>query len=85
MFSNVTEETPLEKLLLFFEGYDLVLLEGYFLESVMKIEVHCAELGEPLTRNMKNVLAILSGAAANQVENLASLIEEWMTVKESHA
>ena len=78
IFSDVEEETPLEKLLLFFEGYDLVLLEGYFLESVMKIEVHRAELGEPLTRNMKNVLAILSDAAADQTEALVSSIEDWL-------
>ncbi len=78
VFSDLAEEMPLEKILSFFDGYDLVLLEGYFLESVMKIEVHRAELGEPFTRNMKNVLAVLSGAAADQALSIASLVEDWM-------
>lgn len=78
IFSDLTEETPLETLLSFFEGYDLVLLEGYFLDSVVKVEVHREELGEPLTRNMKNVLAVLSDDSTDQIENLASWVEGWM-------
>ncbi len=87
VFSDVKQETPLEKILLHFEGYDLVLLEGYFLESIMKIEVHRAEAGNLLTRKMENVLAIVSDAetsssavhfAPAQISCLASWVEEWI-------
>jgi molybdopterin-guanine dinucleotide biosynthesis protein MobB len=87
VFSDIVEETPLEKILLFFEGYDLVLLEGYFLESVMKIEVHRAEAGDPLTQEMEHVLAIVSDIVTvspashfthAQVSSLAPWIEDWM-------
>ncbi len=85
VFSEIAEETPLEKLWLFFEGYDLVLLEGYFLESILKIEVHRGELGDPLTQKMENVLAIVSDVVMassavhftyGQISILASLVED---------
>lgn len=101
VFSDVVEELPLEKLLLFFEGYDLVLLEGYFLESIVKIEVHREERGEPLTQKMENVLAIVSNAVTvssaihftyDQIPVLASLVEDRIkngadvtSLKEIHA
>lgn len=78
VFSDLAEETPLEQLLPLFKDYDLVLLEGYFLESIMKIEVHREELGSPLTQKMENVLSMISSTEHHQISNLASLVEEWM-------
>jgi len=86
-FSDIAEETPLEKIILFFEGYDLVLLEGYLLEPVMKIEVYRAEAGDLLTQKMEHVLAIVSDVrtvspashfAPDQSASMASWIEDWI-------
>ncbi len=61
VFSTITEETPLEKLLPGFQGFDLVIMEGYFLKEVKKIEIYQSESGEPLTRGMENVFTVDSG------------------------
>ena len=89
IFSDIREETPLKKILLFFENYDLVLLEGYFLDAVMKIEVHRSEAGDPLTQKMANVLALVSDVQTpisavhfthDQTAGLIYLVEGWMKI-----
>ena len=86
VFSNLRAEMTLEQILNFFQGFDLVLLEGYFLDEVPKLEVRKKELGEPLlTEKVKNRFAILSdGDTGNglphfsfgELEGLAHFIEE---------
>ena len=39
IFKNVDEETPLEELLLHYEGFDFVFLEGYEVDVIQKIEI----------------------------------------------
>ncbi len=87
LFSDVAQEMPLEKILLFFEGCDLVLLEGYYLESVVKVEVHRTGMGNFLTQGMDNVLAVVSDSvtsslamhfAHEQIAGLASRVEAWI-------
>ena len=77
-FSNVMDETPLEKLLPLFEGFDLVLLEGYFLKEIPKLEIFQPEMGEPLTRGMENIFAVDSG---NSPEMLADSIVKWIAAE----
>ena len=43
VFKNLQEETPLEELLLHYEGFHFVFLEGYGLEGVPKIEIQNQE------------------------------------------
>ena len=50
LFSNLDGEIPLEALLKFFPDFDLVFLEGYFLDEIPKIEVHKEDLGELVGR-----------------------------------
>ena len=85
VFSNLSEEIPLEKLLNQFEGFDLVFLEGYFFDSIPKIEIYKKDLGEPLSRGMENVFAVCSDERSgvnaphfpiHQLFSLVSLIEE---------
>lgn len=85
-FSNVPSERPLEELLMLFEDYDLVLLEGYFSDALPKIEIHRKDLGGPLSDGMKNVVAVLSDGdaaedgryfAMEQKGALFSWIENW--------
>ena len=40
IFANLEEETPLQNLLVQFQEYDLVFLEGYFSDDFPKIEIH---------------------------------------------
>ena len=75
MFSNLEEEMPLEKLLSFFEDFDIVFLEDYFTEDIPKIEIYKSELGEPLSRELNDVLAVCSGQSA-EPEAVALLIEK---------
>ena len=92
VFSNLRAEVPLEQILNFFRDFDLVFLEGYFLDEVPKLEVHKKELGESLlTEKVKNRFAILSnGDAGNglphfsfdQLNSLAAFIEEKLLRKE---
>lgn len=44
IFSNLQEEIPLNRLLTFFEDFDLVFLEGYYLEGIPRIEVQHKEM-----------------------------------------
>lgn len=44
VFSNVQEEMSLNRLLTFFEDFDLVFLEGYSLKGMPKIEVQHKEM-----------------------------------------
>lgn len=39
IFSNLQEEMPLDRLLTFFKDFDVLFLEGYFLEEIPRIEV----------------------------------------------
>lgn len=84
IFSDIDEETPLEELLHFFEGYDLVFLEGYLLDSIMKIEV-VEEYGEGdlLTKGMPNVLVIHS--SKHPLRPLVSLVESWLAGARAYA
>ena len=43
VFKNLQEETPLEELLLHYEGFHFVFLEGYELEGAQKIEIQDGE------------------------------------------
>lgn len=87
VFSDLSEEIPLEKLLTLFENCGVVFLEGYFLDSVMKVEVHRGALGNPLTLGMENVLAVLSDTVTpvpathfdySQIPHLSFWIENWL-------
>lgn len=92
LFANLAEEIPLENFLTFFEGFDLVFLEGYFQDEFPKIEVHRKELGERLlTERVQNVLAIVSNGvweggpphfSFDQLGPLALFIEEKLLKKE---
>ena len=93
LFSNLEAEVPLENLLSFFSDFDLVFLEGYFLEDLPKIEVHKKALGDLLlTEKVKNIFALCSDTPPNrplrhfpfnQMERLAFLIEEELLKKET--
>lgn len=85
VFSNLTEEISLEKLLGSFAGYDLVFLDGWFVDSIPMIEVWRRDLGAPLGCRMKNIFAVCSDEKSateaphippSQIHLLASLIEE---------
>ena len=92
VFSNLRAEMTLEQILNFFQDFDLVFLEGYFLDEVPKLEVHKKESGELLlTEKVKNRFAILSnGDAGNglphfsfdQLNRLVAFIEEKLLKKE---
>ena len=93
LFSNLEAEAPLENLRAFFSSFDLVFLEGYFLEDIPKIEVHKKALGDLLlTEKVKNIFALCSDSppnrnlpyfSVNQIERLAFLIEEELLKKET--
>ena len=86
VFSDLDEETPLELLLRQFSGFDVVFLEGYFFDTVLKIEVYQKGIyPAPLVKQMDNVLAVCAeentGMAvphfsASRLEPLAALIED---------
>ena len=92
VFSNLSEEIPMEELLSFFRDFDLVFLEGYFQDEFPKIEVHRKDLGERLlTERVKNVLAVVSNQTGeggpahfsfDEIEGLANFIEENLLRKE---
>lgn len=95
LFANLQEEIPFEELLSFFEGFDLVFLEDYFREGVLKIEVHRKELGDLLlVHQLKDVLAICSDGvkrpevphfSTEAIPELALFIEESLIKRESEA
>ncbi len=58
IFANLEEEMPLRQLLLQFRWYDLVFLEGYFLEELPKIEFHREAAGPMLAGDLNHVFAI---------------------------
>lgn len=69
IFSDLHRELPLETLLLSFQGFDLVFLEDYFLESIPILEIHLKESGgPPLCQSMKKpIFALCSDAPAAHV------------------
>ena len=84
IFSDLPVESDWEENLKYFEGFDLVFLEGYFLKTIPMIEVYKREAGESLLAGMENVFAIcsdtLTGIPAphfsrSQLEQLAFLIQ----------
>ncbi len=92
VFANLTEEIPFEELLLLFRDFDLVFLEGYLQDKLLKIEVHKKELGEfLLTERVKSVVAICSDGEGrhgvpsfdfDELHKLADLIENQFLKKE---
>jgi molybdopterin-guanine dinucleotide biosynthesis adapter protein len=60
VFSDLPQEMSWEENLNYFEGFDLVILEGYFHETVPMIEVHKEESGMPLLAGKRNLLAVSS-------------------------
>lgn len=86
LFQNLNEEIPIDELLVYFEGFDLIFLEGYFLEEIPKIEIYRKEAGELLlTHRVQNVLAICSDECSRRdvpcfsptdLSLLASFIED---------
>ena len=92
VYSNLRAEMSLEQILNFFQDFELVFLEGYFLDEVPKLEIHRKELGESfLTEKAKNRFAILSNGPArkglshfsfDEIEGLANFIEENLLKKE---
>lgn len=61
LFANFDEPLPLEELLSFFRGFEIVLLEGFMEGTVPKIEVHRKGLGPLLLeQGADNVVAVCS-------------------------
>ena len=60
IFSDLPLEQGWEENLKYFEGFDLVLLEGYFLKEIPMVEVYQKELGAPLLLETGNVFAVCS-------------------------
>ena len=84
IFSDLPFETNWEENLKYFEGFDLVFLEGYFLKRIPTVEVYKQELGGPLLTGMENAFAICSDTptripaphfSRGQLEQLAFLIQ----------
>ena len=92
VFSNLEEEISIENLLVFFPNFDLIFLEGYFLDEAPKIEVYKKELGDLLlTERARNVFAICSEEGTRrqvphfsftQLDLLGALIEDQILSKE---
>ena len=83
IFSDLPLESDWEENLKIFEGFDLVLLEGYFLKTIPMVEVYKQEAGDPLLTEVENVFAVCSDTptgipaphfSKGQLEKLASLI-----------
>jgi molybdopterin-guanine dinucleotide biosynthesis protein MobB len=75
LFANLSEEMSLDRLLDFFQDFDLIFLEGYFQEGLSRLEVQREESGE----------WFLKMGAANvfrEVDALAIFIEEKLLRKE---
>ena len=84
IFSDFPVESDWEENLKYFEGFDLVFLEGYFLKTVPMLEVCNQEAGDPLLAGMENVFAVCSDIptgipaphfSRTQLEELAFLIQ----------
>ena len=84
IFSDLPFESDWEENLKYFEGFDLVFLEGYFLKTVPTVEVYKQEAGDPLLAGMENVFAVCSDVTTRipaphfsrtQLEELAFLIQ----------
>lgn len=92
VFSNLPAEIPVEELLLRFEGCDLVFLEGFFSNSVPKIEVWRQSLGKPLSGGMENIFALCSEDpieinvphfSSHELPSLADFIEKKLIKRHS--
>ena len=84
IFSDLPVESDWEENLKIFEGFDLVFLEGYFLEAIPMVEVYKQGTGGPLLAGMENVFAVCSDVATGipaphfsrgHLEQLAFLIQ----------
>ena len=84
IFSNLAFESDWEENLKYFEGFDLLFFEGYFLRTVPMVEVYKQEVGDPLLTEMENVFAVCSDTptgipaphfSRTQLEELAFLIQ----------
>ena len=60
IFSDLPLDQGWEENLKYFDGFDLVLLEGYFLKEVPMLEVYQKELGQPLLLEASNIFAVCS-------------------------
>jgi len=79
LFANVEQETPLQELLSYFKGYyDLVLLEGYFLEEVPKIEIYQKGISDLLSSGLKNVAGCFT---PDELVALLDLIEQQLIAR----
>lgn len=90
IFSDSPFEFDWEENLKYFEEFDLVFLEGYFLKTVPTVEVYKKELGDPLLSGMENVFAVCSDTPTgipaphftrSQLEKLAVLIRSQISVQ----
>ena len=63
IFSDLPCESDWEENLKYFEGFDLVFLEGYFLRAIPMLEVYKQGVGNPLLGGMENVFAVCSDTA----------------------
>jgi len=84
IFSDLPLESHWEENLRYFEGFDLVFLEGYFLKTIPTVEVCKKELGSPLLSGMEYIFAVCSDASTgmpaphfpiDQLKKLAALIQ----------
>ncbi len=92
VFSDLPSESDWEENLIYFEGFDLVFLEGYFLKKIPTVEVYKKELGEPLLSRMENVFAVCSDTptgipaphfSRSQLEKLAVFIQSQFSVPDT--
>ena len=92
IFSDLSYESDWEDHLKQFNGFDLVFMEGYFMETIPLVEVYKNDLGKPLVTGMGNVFAICSDLSTDipaphfsrdQFAQLASLIESKFSLAES--
>ena len=60
IFANLQKEVPVFELVNEFQGYDLVLVEGYFANELPKIEFHRRDAGHPLAVSVQNLAALCS-------------------------
>jgi molybdopterin-guanine dinucleotide biosynthesis protein B len=72
LFANLEEEIPVERLLSHFQGFDLVFLEGFFLENIPTVEIYKECAGDLLTKNLKGVVGHYS---AEEIFPLGEWIE----------
>ena len=88
IFSDLLFESDWEENLKYFEGFDLVFMEGYFLKAIPMIEVHKSESGDPLLLGMENIFAVYSDSlteikaphfSRSELEKLADRITGFLT------